>query len=50
MPRVTPNAKLERLTDLASEQQEGLGIKAIAPRLDNSLLRRTYPSGLASNR
>jgi Fic/DOC family len=47
MPRVTPQTKLERLVELISEHQDGLGIDAIAQRLDNTLLRRTLQRRLA---
>ncbi|MDB5744248.1 MAG: Fic family protein [Polaromonas sp.] len=47
MPRVTPQNELKRLVELISEHQDGLGIDAIAQRLDNTLLRRTLQRRLA---
>jgi hypothetical protein len=47
MPRVTPQIELERLVELISEYQDGLGIDAIARRLDNTLSRRTLQRRLA---
>jgi len=47
MPRVTPRTELERLVALLSEHPDGLGIDAIARRLDNAPLRRTLQRRLA---
>ncbi|MBH2042228.1 MAG: Fic family protein [Comamonadaceae bacterium] len=47
MPKVTPQTELDRLVELISEHQDGLGIDAIAQRLDNTLLRRTLQRRLA---
>lgn len=47
MPRVTPPTELERLVALISEHQDGLGVDAIAKRLENTLLRRTLQRRLA---
>ena len=47
MPRVTPQAELDRLVELISAQQDGLGIDAIAQQLDHTLLRRTLQRRLA---
>ena len=47
MPRVTPQTELERLVELISEHRDGLGIDAIARRLDNTLSRRTLQRRLA---
>lgn len=47
MPKVTPQTELDRLVQLISEHQDGLGIDAIAQRLDNTLLRRTLQRRLA---
>jgi Fic family protein len=47
MPRVTPQAELNRLVELISAQQDGLGIDAIAQQLDHTLLRRTLQRRLA---
>ncbi|RUP27061.1 MAG: Fic family protein [Curvibacter sp.] len=47
MPRVTPQNELDRLVELISEHQDGLGIDALAQRLDNTLLRRTLQRRLA---
>jgi Fic family protein len=47
MPRVTPQIELERLVELISEHHDGLGIDAIAKRLDSTVLRRTLQRRLA---
>jgi Fic family protein len=47
MPRVTPRIEFERLVALLSEHPDGLGIDAIARRLDNAPLRRTLQRRLA---
>ena len=47
MPKVTPQTELDRLVELISEHQDGLGIDAIAQQLDNTLLRRTLQRRLA---
>ena len=47
MPKVTPKTELDRLVELISEHQDGLGIDAIAQRLDNTMLRRTLQRRLA---
>jgi hypothetical protein len=47
MPRITPQTELDRLVALVSEHQDGLGIDAIAQRLENTLLRRTLQRRLA---
>lgn len=47
MPKVTPQTELDRLVELISEHQDGLGIDAIAQRLDNTMLRRTLQRRLA---
>ena len=47
MPKVTPQTELDRLVELISEHQDGVGIDAIAQRLDNTLLRRTLQRRLA---
>lgn len=47
MPKVTPQAELDRLVALVSAQQDGLGIDAIAQQLDHALLRRTLQRRLA---
>ena len=47
MPRVPPQTELDRLVELISIHQDGLGIDAIAQRLENTLLRRTLQRRLA---
>jgi hypothetical protein len=47
MPRVTPQAELDRLVELISTQQNGLGIDAIAQGLDHTPLRRTLQRRLS---
>ena len=47
MPKVTPQAELDRLVELISAQQDGLGIDAIAQVLGHTLLRRTLQRRLA---
>lgn len=47
MPRVPHQTELDRLVELISENQKGLGIDAIAQRLENTLLRRTLQRRLA---
>ena len=47
MPRITPKTELDRLVDLISAHPNGIGIDAIAKRLDNGMLRRTLQRRLA---
>ncbi len=47
MPRVTPQAELDRLVELISEHQAGIGIGAIAQTLGNSMPQRTLQRRLA---
>ena len=47
MPRIPPNAELDRLVELICEPQDGLGIDAIAQKMGNSVPRRTLQRRLA---
>ena len=47
MPRVTPQTELDRLVELISARQAGLGIEAIAQMLGDSMQRRTLQRRLA---
>ena len=47
MPRVTPQIELDRLVELVSEHQNGVGIDAIARMLGNGPQRRTLQRRLA---
>ena len=47
MPRITPQIELDRLVELVSEHQNGVGIDAIARMLGNGLQRRTLQRRLA---
>jgi Fic/DOC family len=47
MPKLTPHTELDHLVTLICAHQDGLGIHAIAQRLDEPLLRRTLQRRLA---
>lgn len=48
MPRVTPQEELDRLVDLISEHQNGIGIDALLQSMGGSLQRRSLQRRLAT--